>query len=226
MKLSKLEFIQSFMTPKRVETFRKVLDNRTKHFTVVIEDVYQSHNASAVVRTCDIFGIQEMYATERLHPLTISAQVSKGADSWVDVTRFNEPGIDNTQIAIDEMRKKGYQIIATSPHYGSTAPMEFDITKPSALFFGAEKEGLSKNILDQADGFISIPMYGFTESLNISVSVAIILQALVSKLHNSELNWKLSTQEKLALEFNWAKKSVRNSNNILEKYNLKHGDNE
>ena len=213
-----LEFLQGFMTEDRVETFKKVLGNRTKHFTVVVEDIYQSYNASAIIRTCDIFGIQDMYSTTRLHQFNVSSYVAKGADRWVDVRKFNRPDSDNTQEAIDAMREKGYQIIATSPHYGSTTPTDFDITKPSALFFGAEKEGLSKNILDQADGFIKIPMYGFTESLNISVSAAIILQTLSQKLRESEIDWHLSEEEKLDLEFKWAKKSVKDSKGLLEKF--------
>lgn len=214
----KLEYLQNFMTEERVERFRKVLEQRTKHFTVVVEDVYQSHNASAIIRTCDIFGIQEMYSTQRLHQFNVSSYVAKGADRWVDVHKFKKPDSDNTQEAIDAMREKGYQIIATSPHYGSTTPVDFDITKPSALFFGAEKEGLSKNILDQADGFIKIPMYGFTESLNISVSAAIILQTLTQKLRDSDIEWGLTDEEKFELEFKWAKKSVKDSKLLLEKY--------
>ena len=213
-----LEFLQDFMTEGRIETFKKVLENRTKHFTVVVEDVYQSHNASAIIRTCDIFGIQDMYSTQRLHPFNVSSYVAKGADRWVDVHKFKKPNSDNTQDAIDAMREKGYQIIATSPHYGSTTPSDFDITKPSALFFGAEKEGLSKNIIDQADGYIKIPMYGFTESLNISVSAAIILQTLSQKLRDSDIDWHLSEEEKIDLEFKWAKKSVKNSEMLLKKF--------
>jgi tRNA (guanosine-2'-O-)-methyltransferase len=213
-----LEFLQKFMTEERIETFKNVLENRTKHFTVVVEDVYQSHNASAIIRTCDIFGIQDMYSTQRLHPFNVSSYVAKGADRWVDVHKFKKPDSDNTQEAIDAMREKGYRIIATSPHYGSITPSDFDVTKPSALFFGAEKEGLSKNILDQADGFIKIPMYGFTESLNISVSAAIILQTLTQKLRNSDIDWGLTEEEKLELEFKWAKKSVKDSKMLLEKF--------
>jgi tRNA (guanosine-2'-O-)-methyltransferase len=215
---NRLEYLQGFMSEKRAETFKKVLEDRTKHFTVVLEDIYQAHNSSAVVRTCDIFGVQEVYTTHRLHPFKISSLVAKGSDKWVDVFPFKDYNTDNTQLAIDAMREKGYQIIATSPHYGSTTPLEFDITKPSALFFGAEKEGLSKNIIDQADGFIKIPMYGFTESLNISVSVAIILQTLSQRLRKSNINWHLSEEEKFALELKWTIKTVKDSKLILEKY--------
>ncbi|MEN8138986.1 MAG: RNA methyltransferase [Bacteroidota bacterium] len=213
-----LEYLQGFMSENRVNNFKKVINERTKHFTVVLEDIYQSHNASAAVRTCDIFGIQEMYTTQRLHTFYVSSHVAKGADKWVDISSFKDPNIDNTQSAVNAMREKGYQIIATSPHYGSTSPIEFDISKPSAIFFGAEKEGLSKNIIDQADAFIKIPMYGFTESLNISVSVAIILQTLIDRLKNSNIEWQLSEEEKFALELKWSKKSVKDSKKLIEKF--------
>ena len=217
-KKDKLEYLQGFMSERRAETFRKVLENRTKHFTVVLGDIYQAHNSSAVVRTCDIFGIQNIYTTHRLHDFKISSLVAKGSDKWVDIYPFKEINVDNTQLAIDSMRKRGYQIIATSPHYGATTPIDFDISKPSAIFFGAEKEGLSKNILDQADGFIKIPMYGFTESLNISVSAAIILQTLALKLRNSDIDWGLTEEEKLDLELEWTKKTVKDSNLLLKKW--------
>jgi len=217
-KKEKIEYLQKFMTEKRANTFKKVLENRTKHFTVVLEDIYQQHNSSAVVRTCDIFGIQNIYTTHRLHSFKISSLVAKGSDKWIDIFPFKEINVDNTQIAIDAMREKGYQIIATSPHYGATTPIDFDITKPSALFFGAEKEGLSKNIIDQADGFIKIPMYGFTESLNISVSAAIILQTLTQKLRESNVKWGLNEEEKIDLELDWTKKTVKDSKLLLEKW--------
>lgn len=222
-KVGEIEYIQSFMTEKRVETIRKVIENRTKHFTVVLEDTYQGHNVSAVVRSCDVFGIQNLYATERLHDLQISHHVSKGADKWVDFKKFNENGIDNNQVAIDYLREKGYQIVATSPHYGSTSPDEFDISKPSAIFFGAEKEGLAQSVIDQADAFIKIPMHGFTESLNISVSAAIILQSIVQKLRKSDIDWQLSEEEKQDLEFRWSMSSVKNSEKLLEAFREKMG---
>jgi tRNA (guanosine-2'-O-)-methyltransferase len=213
-----LKYIQSFMTPRRINKFKEVLDNRTKHFTVLIEDIYQGHNASAVVRSCDVFGIQNLYATERLHDIQISHHVSKGADQWVDLKKFNKADNDNNKDAMEYLRNQGYQIVATSPHYGSTSPEEFDISKPSAIFFGSEKEGLAKEIIDNADAFIKIPMYGFTESLNISVSVAIILQSLVGKLRKSDIDWQLSEEEKLELEFLWSMKTVKDSQRLLEHF--------
>lgn len=214
-----LKYLQSFITEDRKATFKRVLANRTKHFTVVVEDIYQPHNASALIRTCDIFGIQELYSTERLHPFTVSTHVAKGSHKWVDVFSFNNPDVDNTEVAINKMREKRYQIIATSPHYGSDTPLDFDISKPSAIFFGTEKEGLSKNIIEKADGFIKIPMHGFTESLNISVSAAIILQTLSYRLRESNINWQLTDEEKFELELKWTKKTIKNHHMLIERWN-------
>jgi tRNA (guanosine-2'-O-)-methyltransferase len=86
----------------------------------------------------------------------------------------------------DTLKNKGYQIIATTPHDDDCVMEDFDISKPSALFFGTERDGLSEEILQRADGF-QIPMVGFTESLNISVSAAIIIQNLTNRLRHSRL---------------------------------------
>ena len=129
-----------------------------------------------------------------------------GAQKWVDITSY-----DNSKNCIASLKEKGYQIIATTPHANDNLIHEFDITKPAALFFGTEKEGLSQEILDQADGFLKIPMVGFTESLNISVSAAIILQNLTNRLRLSTIEWELSEDEKLEKRIDWAKKTIKDS---------------
>ena len=95
---------------------------------------------------------------------------------------------------------------------------DFDITKPSALFFGTERDGLSQEILDKADGFLKIPMVGFTESLNISVSAAIIIQNLTNRLRNSDIAWQLSEDEILEKRLSWAKSSIKDIKRIEARY--------
>ena len=106
------------------------------------------------------------------------------------------------------VKKKGYQIIATTPHDNDCLLEDFDISKPSALCFGTERDGLSDEILKQADGFLKIPMVGFTESLNISVSAAIIIQNLTNRLRNTDIKWQLSELEILEKRLLWAKNSI------------------
>lgn len=215
-----LSYLESYLTENRKQLFEQVLEERTKHFTAVLEDIYQPHNASAVIRSCDVFGIQEVYTIENQFTNKISKHVARGSHKWVDIHRFKKD-MDNTQPCLDHLKAKGYQLIATSPHIDSMLLNDFDISKKTAFIFGREKEGISDIIKENADGFLKIPMYGFTESLNISVAVAIILQQVTSKLKRSDLNWKLSVQEKREVYERWVQKSIRNVEMIISHYNSK-----
>jgi tRNA (guanosine-2'-O-)-methyltransferase len=211
--LDLLEYLETFLTENRKERFINVLANRTNHFTIAMEDVYQLHNTSAVMRSCEVFGIQELNVVEQKFGKRIDSEIAMGAQKWVDINRYS-----SMQNCIDDVRKKGYQIIATTPHNDSCMLHEFDITKPSAIFFGTEKQGLSQEVIDQADGFLKIPMVGFTESLNISVSAAIIIQDITSRLRQSNIDWKLSENEILEKRLAWAKNSIKDIKRIEERY--------
>lgn len=210
-KLEVLEFLENLLTDNRRARFLKVIDQRTRHFTVAIEDVYQLHNASAVIRSCDVFGIQDVHIIEEVNVKKIDREIAMGAQKWVDVHRYQ-----STTNCIDSLRSKGYQIVATSPHGNDTDLNEFDISKPSCFFFGRETEGLSAQVLGKADHFIKIPMVGFTESLNISVSAAIILQQLTMRLRSSDINWELSKSEKIDKRLDWCEKTLKNHDTLIE----------
>lgn len=215
--LNLLTYLQTFITENRKDTFERVLNYRTRHFTVVLEDIYQKHNTGAVVRSCDVFGLQDIHIIENKYESYVSNQVAKGAHKWIDFHYYNQLEYNN-QVCIDALRGKGYQIIATTPHNDSCLLQEFDITKKSAFVMGVEKEGVSQDIMNRSDGFLKIPMVGFTESLNISVATAIILQDLTSRLRDSEVNWELSKKEKNALRLDWCKKSIHNVERIVDRY--------
>ena len=215
-----LAYLEGYLTEKRKALFKKVLEDRTRHFTVVLEDIFQPHNASAVVRTCDIFGIQDVHAIENKYNNKISRHVAKGSQKWLSYNRYRDDG-DNTTSCLASLKEMGYQIIATTPHNDSCVLQDFDITKKSAFVFGVEAEGVSETVLKNADGFLKIPMVGFTESLNISVAAAIILQEVTSKLRNSEVDWKLSEQEKQVLYCNWVKTTIKNVDKIEAHYHQK-----
>jgi tRNA (guanosine-2'-O-)-methyltransferase len=208
-----LDYLEDFLTENRKERFLEVLANRTNHFTIAMEDVYQLHNTSAVMRSCEVFGIQELNVVEQKFGKRIDTEIAMGAQKWVDINRF-----DSMQNCIDNVRTKGYQIIATTPHNDSCMLHEFDITKPSAIFFGTEKQGLSQEVIEQADSFLKIPMVGFTESLNISVSAAIIIQDITSRLRQSNINWKLNDEEILEKRLTWTKNSIKDIKRIEERY--------
>ena len=208
-----LTYLEGFLTENRKEGFLRVLKNRTKHFTVAMEDVFQLHNTSAVMRSCEVFGIQELNVIEQKFGKSIDKEIAMGAEKWVDINRFS-----SIQDCITNLKGKGYQIIATTPHNDSCLLHEFDITKPSALFFGTERDGLSEEVMQQADGFLKISMVGYTESLNISVSAAIIIQDVTNRLRQSDINWQLSEEEVLEKRLDWTRKSIKDIEFIERKY--------
>lgn len=211
--LEYLEYLEGFLTENRKAKFLKVLANRTNHFTVAIEDVFQLHNTSAVMRSCEVFGIQQLNVVEEKFGKNIDKEIAMGAQKWVDVNRF-----ESISGCLQDLKSKNYQIIATTPHENDCLLDDFDISQPAALFFGTERDGLSQEVLDQADGFLKIPMVGFTESLNISVSAAIIIQNLMSRLHQSDLPWQLSETEFLEKRLAWARHSIKDIKRIEARY--------
>lgn len=211
--LGLLAHLEGFITQERKARFLQVLANRTKYLTVALEDVYQLHNASAVIRSCDVFGIQQAHLIEGRFGHRLDKKIAMGAQRWVDIHRHN-----STKECIRQLRGQGYQIIATVPREGSTPLQSFPLDQPTALFFGTEKEGLSPEVLDLADGALYIPMFGFTESLNISVAAAIILQDLSTRLRQSEVPWQLTEAEMLEKRFEWTRKTIRAADEIIDRY--------
>ena len=211
--LDYLHFLENILTDNRKERFLNVLNTRTKHFTIAVEDVFQMHNTSAVMRSCEVFGIQELNVIEQRYGKSIDKEIAMGAQKWVDINSF-----DSVTDCIDNLKNQGYQIIATTPHENDCLLEDFDISKPSALFFGTERDGLSDEVLQKADGFLKIPMVGFTESLNISVSAAIIIQNLTTRLRKTKIDWQLSEDEILEKRLDWAKNSIKDIKRIEARY--------
>lgn len=211
--LKLLDYLESYLTENRRQRFDKVLSQRTKHFTVATEDVYQLHNTSAVIRSCDVFGIQEVNIVEETNTKRIDREIAMGAQKWVDLNRYH-----SVKDCIQDLKKKNYQIVATTPHTTDCLLDEFDVTKKSCFFFGRETEGLSQEVLEHSDCYLKISMSGFTESLNISVAAAIILYNVTERLRESTINWQLSEAEKTVYYLLWLEKSIKNISKIKEHY--------
>ncbi len=217
-KLKYLKYLESYLTPERKALFEKIMKHRTRHFAIVAQDTYQDHNASALIRTCDCFGVQDLHIIEEFNEYKLARGMTQGAEKWVNQFHYSEYQ-DNTQTCIAHLKAKGYSIVATTPHKEDCLIDNYDFRKKSAFFFGTEKNGLSQQVLDQADSFVKIPMYGFSESFNISISVALVLQSLMKRLKaSSEIDWQLPEQEKLDLKIDWCKKTIVNGEQIANKY--------
>lgn len=208
-----LAYVETFLSPQRLDKFHRVLAQRTRHFTVATEDVYQLHNTSAVIRSCDVFGVQDVHIVEEINTKKIDREIAMGAQKWVDIHRHH-----SVKDCLTSLKQSGYQIVATSPHAEDCELSDFDISKKSCFFFGRETDGLSDDVLSQADAFLKIPMVGFTESLNISVSAAIILQYTTNALRKSDINWQLTPNELLEKRWDWTKKTIKSFDEILSRY--------
>ena len=212
-----IEYLSGFITKERFHLFEKILKNRTRYITVVLEDIYQPHNASAVLRTCDCFGIQDVHIIENQNKYQINPDVALGSSKWLNLIKHSKAG-NNTLNTINDLRNKGYRIVATTPHKNDIDLEDFDVEKGrTALFFGTELNGLSSIMLENADEYLKIPMFGFTESFNISVSAAIILHKLSSIIRNSSVVWKLSDHEKQEILITWIKSSLKKPE-MIEKH--------
>ena len=208
-----LAYLNTIVSDERQLRFNKVLANRTRLLTVAVEDVFQMHNTSAVIRSCEVFGVQDAHLIELRNRNELDKNIALGAEKWVD-THMYTSSLD----CINSLRSKGYTIVATSPHAEASNLEDFVVKGKTALFFGTERDGLSDVVLSNADSFLKIPMLGFTESLNISVSAAIILQILSRQIRDNKLNWELTNEEKLEKQLDWAKKSIKSIDSILDRY--------
>lgn len=216
--LDLIEHMSGCVTEKRLALFKQVLAERTRYITVLLEDIYQSQNASAVLRTCDCTGIQDVHIVEERNEYEINRDVALGADRWLSLNYYSE-GEDNIYSAIKTLKKEGYRIVATSPHKDGSTPENFDLQKGKAvLMFGTELNGLTNRALELADEYIQIPMAGFTESYNISVSAAITLYNLRKRLESSSLQWKIGEVEQSELLLNWLRTTIKMSDQIENKF--------
>lgn len=212
-----LEEFYSIISRSKQEMYERIARDRTKHLTVVLENIYQEHNASAVIRSCDCFGIQELHVIKKNNQYKIQRDIALGAGRWVDLYNYDQ-GPNPTIDCITKLKNKGYKIVATTPHTNDITINDLNLEQPIALVFGTERRGISDEIKEMADEFVKIPMYGFTESFNISVSVALALNTLRERLENSSINWKLDENEQTLLKIKWCKKILRSGNEMEEEF--------
>jgi tRNA (guanosine-2'-O-)-methyltransferase len=214
-----IEYLSQFISERRLALIHQVLNNRTRYFTVLLEDIIQTQNASAVLRTCECYGIQDVHIIENDNRYQYNPGVAMGAGKWIHLNKYNQSE-NNSYDAILTLKQKGYRIVATVPTENCIKLDDFNVLKGKAAFvFGSEINGISSVIRENADEMITIPMYGFTESYNISVSAAIIISHVIDKLRNSEVNWQLTEPEKNFLLFEWLKLSIKKPELLIQNFN-------
>ncbi|MBS2210751.1 RNA methyltransferase [Carboxylicivirga mesophila] len=214
-----LNFLEDFTLEERKQQLWDIANQRTRYATVVLENIYQTQNASAVLRSCDCFGIQDVHIIENENTFNVNPQVVMGATKWLNLHRYNERP-NNTLTALKKLKGDGYRVVATSPHENDVNLNDLDLSKGKVAFvFGNEREGISDIVKEEADEFMKIPMYGFSESLNISVCAAITLQHVTTELKQSNINWQLPDDELKCLYFEWLKKSIKKSDLLVDEFN-------
>ena len=213
------DFLKQCVTEDRLQRFEDVLTHRTRHLTLVLENIHHEHNASACLRTCDCFGIQDVHIIESKNSFAPNREIALGASQWLTIKRYRATESDEAQSDADDdyattrhclsqLRNAGYRILATSPRQHSVPLHHVEMTQPTAVVFGAEQLGVSDVTIAEADELIHIPMYGFTESFNISVSVALVFQQLVARMRQDGVNWNLTSEETQLLREQWVKQTL------------------
>ncbi|OGT31031.1 MAG: hypothetical protein A3E87_06385 [Gammaproteobacteria bacterium RIFCSPHIGHO2_12_FULL_35_23] len=213
MTIELIEYLSQFITSQRLNRIAEILSTRTRYLTVVLENIYHSYNASAVLRTCECFGIQDLYFIESLHKFKPARGIVLGAANWINTHSYQD-----SFSCLQALKTQGYQIVATSLRPDSKLIEEIDITQKTALCFGNEESGIGEAIHQLADHQIYIPMYGFTQSLNISVSTGLTIYAFIKKIHQSSIAWQLTDEEKNKITLEWLMNSVPNSELLVTKF--------
>lgn len=205
--------LSPYLTAARKQRFEDVLSVRMNWVTAVTEDLFDPHNISAVLRSCDGFGIQSAHIIEVNNPYRISPGVAKGAAKWLDIERHTD-----TTHALRDLKSRGFAICCTTPHTDDTTPEELPLDQPVALVFGSEGPGITDAARAEADHFVRIPMYGFTESFNISVAAALTLQTITRRVRTREdLDWKIPANEHPRILGDWASRTVKDAPGLLQR---------
>ena len=209
----RLDYMTQFLTEERKEVLRRTLASRTHYMRIMTENMFHPQNASAIMRHCEAFGIQQIHTVEDRCRFDPSVNIVRGTQKWVDVEHH-----DTTKEALEALKSEGYRIVATTPHRCSVTPETFDVTKGKfALVFGTEHAGISDEVIEVADDFLMIPMCGMVESLNVSASAAILIYMLSQRIRQQVDGWQLSDDEQLKLLTRWTMSSVRDFEGILRK---------
>ena len=209
----RLDYLTKFITDERREVLERTVDSRTHYMRILTENMFHPQNASAIMRHCEAFGIQQIHTVEDRCKFDPSVNIVRGTHKWVDVEHH-----DTTAEALAALKAEGYRIVATTPHRCSATPETFDVTKGKfALVFGTEHAGISDEVIAAADDFLMIPMCGMVESLNVSASAAILIYMLSERIRQTVEGWQLSDEQKLKLLTRWTMSSVRDYERILRR---------
>lgn len=199
-----IAYLEQQITLNKRTKMDEIVRNRTRHVTLLLEDIFQQHNASAIVRSAECFGVQDLHIVQERFSFSVNTGVAMGSSKWISMHRYG-----NTPDAFKALKDQGYRIVATTPHATASNLEDLPLDGKIALVFGTENVGLSAYAMEHADEYVKIPMYGFTESFNVSVSAALTLYHVTTALRNSSIDWRLPADQELEVRLSWLRKAIR-----------------
>lgn len=191
------------VTDRRRELLERVSSLRTRHFCMVLEDLFDPHNISALIRTSEVFGLQDVHIIEEDNPYKVNKSVLKGSFKWMSLNVYKKRAT-----CMQTLRDKGYQIAVASTNTNKTI-LELDLSKPTAFYMGAEFRGNHPDTLQGADVEFILPQYGITESMNVSVAGGVLMTYLdvyMQKVGRSTL--ALAPEERQELLLEWYERHI------------------
>lgn len=208
-----IKVLEKFLTTERLQRIDAVLRNRTRNLVLVLEDIYDPHNAAACLRSAEAMGVQEVHVVTQTYGFKPSPKVTNRADKWLDIIKH-----ETVSGCVKHLKDRGFTVAATSFTEQSDPIHGLDFTRPVAMVFGNEHEGVSAEMLKAADRLFFIPMLGFAQSFNISVASAIALYFAVGRRTSTfGQSGDLSPDEKDELRDLWVKRSVPMADAILDR---------
>jgi tRNA (guanosine-2'-O-)-methyltransferase len=207
-------YFEEFVSAERKARLKEVLSHRTRKLVLVLEDILDPHNASACIRSSEAMGLQELHVVAPRHAFTPTAGITQGADKWMDIKHHS--GIDS---CLEHLHERGFTVAAGVLDEGAVPIQELDFSRPMALVFGNEHEGISPQMVAACDQHFYVPMYGFSQSFNISVATALAVHYAVSqRVRIFGANGDLASDDMDALYSRWVFQSVKMGDAMLKRY--------
>jgi tRNA (guanosine-2'-O-)-methyltransferase len=204
--------LEPILTAERIARIDAVLAQRLASVITVVEDTYDPHNAAATIRTTEAIGLAELHVIEPGERFSAAHGITRGAHKWIDLVRWQSP-----ESGVAALRARGFRVFATLPGAPATID-DVDVSTPIAIAFGNEHSGLTDMAIAACDGAIGVPMQGFTESFNLSVTVALAMSRIAGRRREAiGRPGDLPEGRRRELRARWFALSVRGAVGILDR---------
>ena len=202
--------LEPFVTAARLARMRQVLAQRLAWFTVVLDNLFDPHNISAVLRSCDAFGVQNVHVIESVETFKVNREISMRADKWLTLHRWRSFAECRTAL-----KRRRFTLLATSVAADALPLDAAPCDRRVAVVLGNEHRGVSEATRAACDGVVTIPMHGFVESLNVSVAAALVIAGCAGRMRRAGRQVLLSPRERSAVWNTWMRQQVKHPDQVL-----------